>query len=532
MATPEGPPGSGSAADFSAIDIAGWSRAALRSRCTALGIPLAPRVSTLRSRLLRWRREHPAPAPVLPVANAPVGAFFLPSASHRCGPVALPTDPVPFVGLDLPVEDSAVPLRSKRPLPPSAPFPPRQKPRVEPTAVRSARSRPPLAPFLPPPPCGSALVSTDTSSPSPDDGPAHSPPRSPVPAIPVGDASNAAPAPVVPADFGISAASRARLESLPARPSEAELATLCDVDLRILLSGLCLPRMNRGGKAPMVKRVVQWLEDHPNSVLPLAMGLRRRSPQAPVADAGHAPVSVNAASAGSGFQTGFTPGSVSVSVPAHTMTQPVSDFPTQPQARPQSQSQSQQMDVDAQPQAPSHSPADMQWQFMGATVSRTAPSSPQEPSVQSDPIPPRDAIRNSRPSYAEAVVNGGRSATTSLPNVQALTDIIHNAQTALNAVVQASQGTLSDTAARSTLVGLAARAEPALRVLSAAHAGLAAAQALQPPMTGPCPCAQPPSRDPVPQPELPRGASAWFQDRCIVLDPQTMRIAAGRPTSR
>ena len=201
------------------------------------------------------------------------------------------------------------------------------------------------------------------------------------------------------------------------------------------------------------------------------------------------------------------------------MTQPVSDFPTQPQARPQSQSQSQQMDVDAQPQAPSHSPADMQWQFMGATVSRTAPSSPQEPSVQSDPIPPRDAIRNSRPSYAEAVVNGGRSATTSLPNVQALTDIIHNAQTALNAVVQASQGTLSDTAARSTLVGLAARAEPALRALSAAHAGLAAAQALQPPMTGPCPCAQSPLRDPVPQSELPRGASAWFQDRCIVLDP-------------
>ena len=137
MAPPEPPPGSGPMADFTEIQLARWSPAELRAQCTELGIPLATRTSTLRSRLLRWRREQPPPcvhAGAPTDTGAPMGTFFLPSDMHWCAPVMLPTEPVPapFVALDLPVEEPARPLRSKRAVHPSAPLPPRQKQRMTP----------------------------------------------------------------------------------------------------------------------------------------------------------------------------------------------------------------------------------------------------------------------------------------------------------------------------------------------------------------------------------------------------------------
>ena len=69
------------------------------------------------------------------------------------------------------------------------------------------------------------------------------------------------------------------------------------------------------------------------------------------------------------------------------------------------------------------------------------------------------------------------------PNVQALTSILHCAQAALRAVVHVSQGSYSIQDAPSALSSLANRVLPTLHEIAAAHVGLAAAQALQGPMT-------------------------------------------------
>ena len=180
----------------------------------------------------------------------------------------------------------------------------------------------------------------------------------------------------------------------------------------------------------------------------------------------------------------------------------------------------QSMDVDAQHQAPSHDPAVGTRQSLGDTVHVAQQPPPLETMPPVDPVPPGDTSRAARPSYAAAVANAGRSTTHSLPKLNALTEILQRAQSALQAVVQAPQSSPLDQDPRSTLSDLAARAAPILRDLTAAHAGLAAAQALHAPsMDVDSSSVQAPQQRPLDRSSPARGAPAWSQDRCIVLDP-------------
>lgn len=77
------------------------------------------------------------------------------------------------------------------------------------------------------------------------------------------------------------AASRARIRALAPRPSQADLFYLRDVELRVLLSALSLPRINRGGKEPMVRALLAWLQHHPGQPLPLPDDLQRFTAGAP-----------------------------------------------------------------------------------------------------------------------------------------------------------------------------------------------------------------------------------------------------------
>ena len=75
-----------------------------------------------------------------------------------------------------------------------------------------------------------------------------------------------------------SASPSTRIHTLSERPSKAELFQLRDEDLRVVLHAVGLGRRNRGGKEPMVLKLLKWLKDHPGLPLPLPEGLRRSLP--------------------------------------------------------------------------------------------------------------------------------------------------------------------------------------------------------------------------------------------------------------
>ena len=192
----------------------------------------------------------------------------------------------------------------------------------------------------------------------------------------------------------------------------------------------------------------------------------------------------------------------------------ISDLPAQSQSRQSSAS----MVVDAQPQAPSHAPPPAS----GSESSRqqmpecSPPLNAVQPPTQNASL--KEAQRPAPRSYA-AAVSDGLPSTQSVPSVSSLDGILQRVQALLHAVTTTPsvQTQLSD--ASTHLDALSHQATDAVRELQAVRAGLAAAQALQPPMGTPSPPMSTSLASTQGRSLAARTAPAWAPDRCIVLDP-------------
>ena len=322
-----------------------------------------------------------------------------------------------------------------------------------------------------------------------------------------------------PADAALSDAACRRLRALPDRPSELELAKLLDTDLRALLAGLGLPRANRGGKAPMVASLVRWLYERPASPLPLPRGLQRTTRQAPPSNCGQ--------DAGQNAGNGASSRS-----PASTANLQVNDVdapPQQPTSTPFQlpRASAASMDVDEPDQDADRGTAHDQ-QTEPAILASVPPLPP--PSGLQSTTAPNSLLdvpspRRSAPSYA-AIVAGASMPPTNASGTAALAAILERAQTTLQAVVQASATLRTDLSSQAPWPELTALATASMRELAAAHAGIAAADALRPPEAPAPPPA--PERPPPDEPSRNAALAAWDDRRCIVVDPpdDKMRRAA------
>ena len=179
------------------------------------------------------------------------------------------------------------------------------------------------------------------------------------------------------------------------------------------------------------------------------------------------------------------------------------------------------MDVDCPAQAPESEPNEPTVPASQLAVpSLPTPSGPQSTTA---PISSPGQQLPSRPplSYA-AVAAGAQSPTTSAPSTAALAAILERAQHALRAFVQASSHLGAEQSSLHPWSELTTRAQASMTELAAAHAGIAAVQALEP---APTPCPAPaPARPPAGRSSRAIARSAWDDRRCIVLDPPTDRI--------
>ena len=166
-----------------------------------------------------------------------------------------------------------------------------------------------------------------------------------------------------------------------------------------------------------------------------------------------------------------------------------------------------------------------------STQSKTPATAP--PNGETPPPSPRNFVPNflrpngQLPSYA-AIARGVRSSTCTPIGTAPLCAVLDRAITALKAVIDASHaGTDGQCAVQTTLRELAALADPAVRELVAAQAGLAAANALD---GGAARSAAPPPSPDIsagPDAQSPpaarsvavKAAAAWEPSRCIVLEP-------------
>ena len=106
---------------------------------------------------------------------------------------------------------------------------------------------------------------------------------------------------------------------------------------------------------------------------------------------------------------------------------------------------------------------------------------------------------------------------TSASGTAALAAILGRAQNALQAVVQASATLQADPSSQAPWPELTALATASMRELAAAHAGIAAADALRPPEApNPLPA---PERPPPDRSSRTAALAAWDDRRCIVVDP-------------
>ena len=306
-----------------------------------------------------------------------------------------------------------------------------------------------------------------------------------------------------------------RLRALPDRPTELELAKLRDQDLRALLAGLGLPRVNRGGKAPMVASLVRWLYERPESPLPLPRGLQRPSRQAPPSNSGQ--------SAGQNAGSGAPSRS-----PASTNHLQVNDVDAPPQLPTSNPFQlprasTSSMDVDAPDQdADRETNRDQQTE---PAILSTVPPLPPPPGLQSTTAPnsslePLSPPRKT-PSYA-AIASGASTTLSGASGTAALSAILERAQKALQAVVQASAAVQANPPSPAPWPELTELASESLRELAAAHAGIAAADALRPSRASDPPSA--PQRPPPDQPSRAAPLAAWDDRRCIVVDPPDDRL--------
>ena len=107
--------------------------------------------------------------------------------------------------------------------------------------------------------------------------------------------------------------------------------------------------------------------------------------------------------------------------------------------------------------------------------------------------------------------------TTSASGTAALAAILARAQNALQAVVQASATLQADPSSQAPWPELTALTTASMRELAAAHAGIAAADALRPPEApNPLPA---PERPPPDRSSRTAALAAWDDRRCIVVDP-------------
>jgi hypothetical protein len=107
--------------------------------------------------------------------------------------------------------------------------------------------------------------------------------------------------------------------------------------------------------------------------------------------------------------------------------------------------------------------------------------------------------------------------TTNASGTAALAAILERAQTVLQDVVQASATLRADLSSQAPWPELTALATASMRELAAAHAGIAAADALRPPEAPAPPPA--PERPPPDEPSRNAALAAWDDRRCIVVDP-------------
>ena len=258
----------------------------------------------------------------------------------------------------------------------------------------------------------------------------------------------------------------------------------------------------------MVSSLLQWLTERPSSPLPLPQGLQRTSRQAP------APIcrQIDGAVPGNGAP-------LRSSSPVETISLHDADAPPQsPTFTPPQPSEplSQSMDVDIPAQDTDRAPNQT-----NAPVTQSAaphlphPSGPQSTTAPTS-APPPPSPRRSDPSYAD-IVSGVSSTPSTTPNTAGLVDILERAQVALRAALQASSHLSLHQSSQSPWAELTTLASSSLREITAAQAGLAAAQALHQaaPQTRPPEPTQPPAA----QKPNARTLTAWDAKRCIVIDP-------------
>ena len=260
----------------------------------------------------------------------------------------------------------------------------------------------------------------------------------------------------------------------------------------------------------MVASLVRWLYERPSCALPLPRGLQRTSRQAPPTNCG--PTTGQNAGNGAASRS-----------PASTDPLQDSDVNAPPQQPPSTQFELPRasyslMDVDRPDQdADCETARDQQPEpVILSPVPPLLPSSGLQPT--SAPNSPLDAPspRRPAPSYA-AIVAGTSTTTTSASGTAALAAILARAQNALQAVVQASATLLADPSSQAPWPELTALATASMRELAAAHAGIAAADALRPPEApNPLPA---PERPPPDRSSRTAALAAWDDRRCIVVDP-------------
>ena len=408
-------PSSGAGACFNDIDLARWTYQQCREKCRELGLTSTGLHSQLRYRLSKWCTSqsdvtghpvtaNPPDAPPPPPGNAQLVPS--PFADYAPPPPPPPDDRLLF--------DGPRPKRSTEPPPNPVPTTLRRRMQctdhtspdetsetlvddsdtetLPSTSVRRRRRQPPptaTAPTMDPP---AVQFSTTISDPTDNGMPSHA-----------------------PKDAALPDAACRRLRALSDRPTELELAQLRDIDLRALLATLGLPRTNRGGKAPMVSNLLQWLTERPSSPLPLPQGLQRTSRQAPASICKQ----IDGAVLGNG-----TP--LRSSSPVETISLHDVDAPPQlPTFTPPQPSEplSQSMDVDIPAQDTDRAPNQT-----NALVTQSAAPPLHRPSgLQSTTAPtsapPPPSPRRSDPSYAN-IVSGVSSTPSTPPNTAGLVDIL------------------------------------------------------------------------------------------------------------
>ena len=265
----------------------------------------------------------------------------------------------------------------------------------------------------------------------------------------------------------------------------------------------------------MVASLVRWLYERLESPLPLPRGLQRLSRQAPPSNSGQ----------GAGQNAGSGAPSRSPALTNHLQVNDVDAPPQLPTSNPFQlpRASTSSMDVDAPDQdADRETNRDQQTE---PTILSTVPPLPPPSGLQSTTAPnssPEPLSPSRKTPSSAAIVSGAATTLSCASGTAALTAILERTQKALQAVIQTSAALQTNPTSPAPWPELTELASESLRELAAAHAGIAAADALHPSHTSDPPSA--PERPPPDQPSRAAPLAAWDDGQCIVVDPPDDRL--------